>query len=274
MATNRILLWVGFSLVCAAATGQSLYVNSPVSLGKGGTGVAVSDEWSAVLNPAGTSKHQRANVSVGYHLPYFVNELSSKSALGGLPFKYGVLSAYVNQYGYSLYQENKAGISYARTLAPNLHAAFQINFLNTHLSQSGNGSQLFAGVGILYDALDDLTMGLYLSNPEKSEISILDETSKIPSLFVLGFNWNASANFDVSCEFEKQDGFDALYKLGLSYSINEKVWVRAGTFGKPVNYTMGLGFKVYDFKLDAGMTHHNILGISSCFGITYLFKKK
>ncbi len=270
----RILLLLIGLCFPVGVFGQSIFVNSPASLGRGATGVTSADLWSPILNPAGISQAASPSASVAYHLPYFVNELSSKSALGIVPFRFGVLSAYVNQYGYSLYQENKVGIAYARSLAPNLHASFQLNFQNTHLSQSGSGSQLYAGLGIIYAPLDAVKLGFYISNPEQSSITVMESTSKIPSIFILGFNWSASSDFDVSCEVEKQNGFDMLYKMGLEYSINQRIWIRTGVLGKPVNYTLGLGFEVMGFLWDAGMAHNEVLGMSSCFGIAYQFKPK
>lgn len=270
----RILLWLIGLYIPFCVSGQSTFVNSPASLGRGATGVTSADVWSPILNPAGTSQVSSASASVAYHLPYLVNELSSKSALGMLPFRFGVISAYVNQYGYSLYQETKFGVAYARSLAPNLHASFQLNFQNTHLSQSGSGSQLFAGLGVIYEPMEAVKLGFYISNPEQSSITVMESTTEIPSLFVLGFNWRASPDFDISCEVEKQNGFDMLYKMGLEYSINQKVWIRTGVLGKPVNYTLGLGFDVMGFLLDAGIAHHEVLGMSSCFGIAYQFKPK
>ncbi|MGQ1787293.1 MULTISPECIES: hypothetical protein [unclassified Saccharicrinis] len=253
--------------------GQSAYLNSPVSLGRGGTGTASFDSWSVLTNPAGTSKTTQIAASVSYYLPYFVHELSSKNALVVLPYQFGVLAVNINQFGYSLYQENNIGLSYSRSITPTLHAAFQFNFQNTDVSQSGSGSQLFAGVGVIYEPMDAVQLGCFVSNPERSKITVQDISSQIPSLFVLGFNWNASTDFDISCELEKQDGFKSLFKLGLEYEIKEMVWIRTGLFGKPLNYTFGLGFNVFDFQLDAGMSHHDVLGISSCFGITYLFRQ-
>lgn len=243
-------------------------------MGRGATGVTGADTWSPILNPAGTSEAVGPSISLSYHLPYFVNQLSSKNLLAVLPFRFGVLSVNVHQYGYPLYQENKLSMAFARTLAPHLHASFQLNFQNNHLSQSGAGSQLFAGLGILYKPLNAVRLGFLISNPEQSSISIMESTSNIPTLFVLGFNWSASTHFDISCEVEKQSRFDMLYKLGLEYNINQQVWIRTGILGKPINYTLGLGFDVMGIMLDAGMAHHEVLGISSCFGISYQFKAK
>ncbi|GAF02916.1 hypothetical protein JCM21142_41566 [Saccharicrinis fermentans DSM 9555 = JCM 21142] len=261
-------------LFAQVTRGQSAYLNSPSAMGKGGTGVSTFDSWASLSNPAGTSKHSQTGASASYYLPYFINELSAKNALILLPFKWGVLSTHFQQFGNSSYQENSIGIAYSKSLTPKLHAAFQFNIQNNRLSQSGSGHQFFSNMGLIYEASEHIRVGVAIVNPEQSTITIQDNTTALPSLFVLGFNWGPSSNFDISCELEKQDDYKSLFKLGFQYEIIETVWLRTGVFGKPWNYTLGLGLHIFDFQLDIGMTNHNILGLSSCIGITYLLKQK
>lgn len=274
MRPNQLLLWIYFMLLSSTAIGQSSFFISPNAMGKGGVGVADNDSWSSIINPAGTAQLKSANIAVAYHLPYFVDELSYKSISGILPFKFGVIAASVNQYGFSLYQENTFNLAYARGITSNLDVAFQFNYLRTHISQSGSGGNLYAGLGLRYAALENLVLACYISNPEKANIQINDEVEKITSLFVLGFKWLSSDNFNVSAEVEKQTDLELIYKLGLEYSIKNRVWLRTGILGKPSVYTMGLGFNVHHFNLDTGIAIHPSLGVSSCFGISYQFNKK
>ncbi len=274
MHPKQLLFLLSFLFVNISLNSQSIFSNSPVSLGHGNTGVTSFNAWSPLLNPAGIAKFDNIAISASYHLPYSISELSSKNAIGTIPFKFGTIGAYVNQYGFSLYQENRAGISFARSITSKFHASFQLNYQNNHSNQSGSGGQIFSGAGIIFEPLETLQMGISILNPEKSKLTILEESFDIPSVFIIGFNWYASNDFDISLEMEKQDKFEAIYKLGLEYSIINKVWIRTGVYGKPLNYTFGLGFKTLGFNLDAGMAYHEALGATSCFGITYAFNKK
>lgn len=253
---------------------QSNFFISPRACGKAGVGVSESDSWGAIVNPAGSARLHTSHVAISYNLPYFVDELSSKSVSSILPFKFGVVSASANQYGFSLYQENKFNLSFAKSLTPELDVAFQFNYLHTYLSQSGSGGQLFSGIGLQYAALDNLVLACYVSNPEKATIEINEEKERIPSLFVLGFKWLSSDSFNVSAEVEKQTEIDFLYKLGLEYSIKDRLWIRTGILGRPSIYTMGFGFNVFEVNFDAGIAVNPVLGVSSCFGISYRFKQR
>lgn len=269
MLKRFFLLYVSFLIYSLGVFSQSIFYNSPVSLGTGATGVTQTDVWSIMQNPAGTANIHEMGFAMGYYLPYFANELSSQSIMVAFPSSFGVVAGGLSHFGFQLYQENRIDLNYAKNITPNLRAAFQLNLQSNHISQSGSGYQFYSGFGLHYLPGENIVLGFYLSNPERAVLTIQNEDVVIPSVYILGLSWKASESFRISTEMEKQLEFKSLVKFGMEYNITNSVWIRIGVLGKPINYTFGLGFKLNRLKLDAALIHHQILGISTSIGLSF-----
>jgi len=225
-------------------------------------------------NPAGTANLRSIEFAIGYYLPYFTKELGSQSIMIAIPFNIGVVSVGLDHFGFSQYQENTMDFNYARNITANLSAAFQISFISNHVPQSSSGYQVYSGLGLHYHPNKTIILGFYLSNPEKSTLTVQNEDAQIPSVYVLGFRWKASEYIIFFGEIEKKLEFKSLIKFGLEYNISNLISIRSGVIGKPINYTFGFGFKLHRIKLDAALTHHPILGMSSNIGFSFQFDRK
>ena len=81
----------------------------------GNASVSSTDIWSIFNNPAGMAKQSVFSAGVNYENRYLMKELGLKSAALLVPSRFGVLGLSFNQFGYSLYNENKIGLAYARS---------------------------------------------------------------------------------------------------------------------------------------------------------------
>ncbi|TLX77743.1 hypothetical protein E9993_03610 [Labilibacter sediminis] len=270
MSTKTKLHLCILLLTCSTSHAQSLYYRSPSSIGMGGTGITQTDVWSAILNPAGTTHIKNSSFATGYLLPYFTQELSHKSIIATLPTKLGVISSSLNHFGYRLYHETQINFNYARSITPNFSFSFSLHIQNNHIANTGSGQQVYSGIGILYNISENLSFGTTITNPEKTRIKIGEEKIEIPTFFITGLSWKPNSTFTINTELEKQSGLKSLVKLGLNYNIHKQIWIKTGILGKPVNYTMGMGVKFNDLKIDTGISHDQTLGISSGIGLSFV----
>ncbi len=252
--------------------GQDIFC--PASLGRGGSSIIYSDMWAGVNNPASLVNYNTPSVSVGYQLPYGINEMSTKLLTANKPFKFGVLSTFVSQYGFDLYNESRFNIAYSRQLTPTLNASVQFNFQRNYISQSGSGQQIFSGASIYYTPIKSLSLAFVVVNPENSKVEISGEETEIISRMSAGVKWNPSSFFNISVQYDAPRYLDNTIHLGIEYIIRKMVFVRTGVYGKPYVYTLGAGVKYNRFMLDAAVMIDDVLGVSSAFGISYSFSKK
>jgi hypothetical protein len=274
MLSKTELVFIAF--LCFHGFVKSQYSNtlSPESLGQGGVGVAQTTTFAAILNPASSAYHSYVIAGVYYYLPYHISELSYQNVFGILPTNYGVFSAFTQHYGVKSYQEDRIALNFSKELRPELSLGFQLNVQRVFQYGMKSVYQAYSGLGILYAPYDYMRLGLYLQNPERSSITFGDERILPPSLFVLGLCWDASEQFQITTEIEKQVNYSTIKKLGLQYMMNERIRIRMGVFGKQVNYSMGLGFTVNSLQVDVGIVHHTTLGLSSGIGLCFKPTKK
>jgi hypothetical protein len=264
------IVWFrGFDL-----SAQFLSSNSPVSLAQGSLSTTQTDLCSVVLNPAGTAVMNNAGVSINYFLPYTIKELSHQNILLVKPLDYGVASAFVSRFGYSVYNETRVGINFAREITPQVRASFQFNFQNNYDEQAGSGQQVFSGIGIQFEPSKNLILGFYSSNPEKSSIVLLNQKNAIPSIYALGLSWKANIDFTISAEVEKEIGYQNVVKFGMEYFVNNMLWLRTGVFGKPMQYSLGTGLLLSKLRVDVAVAQHQTLGLTSAIGLSYQFVRE
>lgn len=266
-----ILVLLSFGI---CSTAQHLSVNSPSCLSQGAVSTIQNDLSSVVLNPAGTAGLKASSIQINYDLRYTTKELGQQNLAFIQPTNLGVVSAFVARFGYSVYNETRVGFNFAKFITPQFKASLQFNIQSNYVAESGRGNQIYSGVGFQFLPVANVILGFYCSNPEKSAVYILEEASLIPSIYALGVRWYANELFSLSTEFEKEVDFKYVLKFGLNYAITDRLNVRGGLFGAPMNYTLGMGFRFSDFRFDVAVAQHQNLGLSSSAGLSYQFKHK
>lgn len=270
MYTKPVLLWLAIFFAS--------YINaqnfSTESLGKAGASVADHQLNSIFNNPAGTAYLSSISINAQYLLPYQLTELSTKQLGVVFPTEFGVFSGLIKQYGFRLYNENTFSLMYSRRFGQKFSAAFQLNFQQINLTNDNSSSQIYSALGINYSITKSLFIGLHLINTEGAKISIGEQTYKIPSFFIYGFKWEATKDFSLSTEIEKEADHASVYKLGLEYKPFEVLSIRTGFKGKPVQYCLGAGVNISGVNINAAVSHHPTLGMSSSVGLSYQFKNR
>ncbi|MCW3784846.1 hypothetical protein [Plebeiibacterium sediminum] len=253
---------------------QNPILLSNKSLAQGGTGVAEKGYSSIHSNPSGSAYITNSSVSANYHMPYFTKEISSQNISLISPTKLGVFHSIISRYGYKYYNESFFTLGYAKPFSEKFSISFQLNLQHNQIPESGNGSQLFSSFGFIFSPHPHLNIGFFTLNPEKSKIKIAQETETIDSYFNLGFRWNATDQFAISSEISHQISYSTITRFGLEYKINKTIRTRAGIYGKPISYTMGLGITINNFTIDSSLANHMVLGLSSGIGVSYTIKTK
>lgn len=263
-----ILIFIGVSL----KAGGEVYPIGARQAGMGRTSVAITDLWNIQNNQAGIALLDKISVGIYYESRFLVNELSMKSVAVAVPSKIGVLGLSFNHFGYSLYNDMKIGLAYARSFGQYFRIGIQLDYLQTTVGENyGTKSNITFELGIQSDVTESLTIGAYVYNPIQVKLADYNN-EKIPAIFRLGVGWKISKNFFATIEAEKNTVINPIIlRGGLEYSIKEKFFLRAGFSTMQEIFSMGFGINIKFLRFDISAVMHQSLGFSPQSSLIFQF---
>ncbi len=238
----------------------------------GGYNVTLSDVWSANNNQAGLGFVTDISGGIFYENRFLLKETSYRAGAFVLPVKTGAFGLSVASFGYELYSETKAGLSYGQRLGDKVSVGVQLNYLNTNLSQDyGSRNTITGAVGLIARMNEEISIGVHVYNPTRSQLAEYDN-EKVPTVMKLGLDYRFSEKVMMGVETEKDMNAAAVVKAGLEYHITEILYLRGGISTNPTLSSFGFGLQMKNFKMDISSSFHQTLGVTP--GISLVYQKQ
>ncbi|MDI6779709.1 MAG: hypothetical protein QME25_05895 [Bacteroidota bacterium] len=237
----------------------------------GNTFVGLADDcWAIYYNPAGLARINQNNFSF-FYLPnqFGLSELTTAAIAGSYSTHFGTFGVGVRKFGFELYKEISATVSYANTIA-GIYFGANLNY--NHLAIRGYGSDAVIGldVGVLLplfkSAIDGLFLGISAKNINIPSIGKSRE--KLPQVFCTGISYTPVNNLILLVDYQKEIGFDASPKFGAEYQIFDMLSLRFGVSDNPTSFASGVGIEIAFVRFDYALFTHQELGISHSATIT------
>lgn len=239
------------------------------SIAMGYTGVTYTDINSLFSNQAGLAMLDRFTATAFAEQRFFISELQSISAGAALPTSSGTLGLSLNYFGFEDYNEQRAGLAYARKLMDNFSIGAQVLVLNTRIPEYGNKTSITFELGLLAQLLPQLQLGFHLYSPARIEL-VADEY--LPSVYKLGLQYLVSDKLNILAEIEKDIDHPVRTKLGLEYELAKALKMRIGAATQPVNLSFGFAYQLKNgLALDIASSYHEVLGFTPAAGIVFPF---
>lgn len=252
----------------------SQHDNCPVggrSASMANSSVCLQDVWAVQNNQAGLADLCKVEAGIYYENRFLLKELSLKDFAFALPVNAGVFGLDINTFGFSLYNENKFGLAYAKKLFNNFSLGIQLDYLYTHIAENyGNKGELTFEVGLRAQIYKNLILAAHIFNPYRTKLSDYNNEN-IPSILKFGLLYIPVSRLNICAEAEKNIYYPMMLKCGLEYNIIKSIFVRTGISTNPVINTFGFGFNFSNFKLDFSSSIHQVLGYSPQFSLSYIF---
>ena len=274
MARKFILLSV-FVLVNTFLQAQTL--RRPVAAsytGLGAYSLNHVDVFSFTANQASLAQLKNNSAGVYGERRFLLSELNNYTAAIGLTTKSGNFGIKANYSGFTDYNETQLGLAYGRKLGSKLDIGAQFNYNAVRIAEDyGSATTISFEMGTIFHLTDKLNAGLHINNPIGGKFG-KDQQEKLSSVYGFGVGYDASENFFISAEIEKEEDQPVNVNAGFQYKFIPQLLVRAGMASATSSAWLGLGLTLKSFRLDVTTSYHPQLGITPGVMMLFNFKGK
>jgi len=239
----------------------------------GSAAVAASGIWSVATNQAGIAWLQGWHAGLYAENRFLVKELCYESVALTWSGKPGAFGMVVSYYGFRLYNEITAGVTYARKFGRRFSAGVQLYYNRIQLGEGyGSKGLVSCKIGLMYKPDDSWTLGIQVCNPVPVKVTDYPE-ERLPILFRLGIGYDISGKVLVLLEGEKDLEHKPVIRTGIEIKLAKMVWGRLGVISDPFMVTGGIGLGLGKIRVDIATRYHMVLGFSPSLSVVYSFEK-
>ncbi|MCO6498969.1 MAG: hypothetical protein J5I47_01150 [Vicingus serpentipes] len=239
------------------------------SAAMGGCSSTFSDIWSGNNNQAGLGFVKELSGGIYYENRFLLKETSYQAGAFVFPTPEGALGLNLTSFGFELYHETKAGLSYGQRFGDKFSVGIQLNYINVGFSQEYGSKNILTGaIGLITKINKALSIGVHIYNPTRSKLAEYNN-ERITTVMKIGFSYHFSKKVIGVFETEKDMIYPATLKTGLEYHVNAILYLRGGLSTGPVLNTFGFGLKLKDFNLGIASSYHQTLGLTPSISLIY-----
>jgi len=267
---------VFFLFVIWSVIAQCQTLRTPIAgpyIGSGAYSINHADVFSFASNQASLAQVENIAAGVYGERRYLLNELSYYHASVAIPTHSGNFGLQAGYFGSVNYNETQIGLTYARKLGNKMDVGVQFNYNSIKATGYGKASAISFEAGTTFHITDKLHTGFHLNNPVGGKFG-KNADEKLPSVYTIGFGYDASKQFFFSTEIIKEEDQDINVNAALQYKFIPQLVVRIGMSSATSSVWFGLGLMVQSFRLDITASYHPQLGITPGLLLLFDFKSK
>lgn len=272
---KSFILFLFFVVACQMLTFAQTQTQNPVSAAMGGTFTTSTDFWSTLSNQAGLPFIKEATVGAGYNNEFLIKELATKYVGFIMPVtQSGSFGLLVSQFGFSLLNQTKIGMSYGMKFSEQFSGGVQLDYFHLKLGDVYGSTGAFTfEAGAMYKLSEKWILGAHLFNPVMAKLADYND-ERMTTIISAGVSYLVSRQVQFASEVEKTIEHKPSVKFGIDYNMMSFMNLRVGAATKPTRLSFGVGLKFSGFQIDFAGSYHERLGFSPSTGIIYKFSTK
>ncbi|EOZ96937.1 hypothetical protein A33Q_1855 [Indibacter alkaliphilus LW1] len=238
----------------------------------GNTNVTVGDAWSIFNNVGALTEVEESQVFFAYDHRGNLSELTTLAAgmvISADQFSYGIS---VSTFGEDIFSQSQIGLGVAQKLGI-ASIGIKASYFQTSIEGFGTGRSAVFELGGIAEITPELFFGAHIYNISGASFG-KNSIDQLPSVFKSGISYRPAENIMVNIEVEKDLILPPILKVGVEYSLHEKIWGRIGMNNQPQRLCFGLGFRAKRFHIDFASNQNPYLGNTQHFSFNYLFSRK
>lgn len=232
--------------------------------GAGDAGVAwAAGAAGAFWNPAALAWGKRLSLFGMYDRPFGIAELATQAFSAGLRVGRHGLGARYTGFGFALYKEQVAGLSYGLRVLQQLSLGFGIRTLQ--LSTAGMPTQHWVvfDAGIRLQIREGVFLGAAIWNAGGMHTSLVGQSG------TLGMGITVMPQVVLIADIQKEVNFPTGAGIGIMYHIHPQLVLRTGAGSHPERLSAGFGLQKSGFAIDYAAVWHTVLGITHRASATF-----
>jgi len=273
MKKTLLIFLLLLPLYFSSFAGNENYPVGGRQAGLANAGVCLTDIWAVYHNQAALADYNHFAASVYYENRFLVKEMGMQGAAVTGPTKSGVFGLSFSRFGYSLYNESKYGLAFAKSFGENFSAGVQVDYLDTRIGEGYGNKGVFAvEAGLRARLAKKLYIGFHGYNLTRVKLADYNN-ERVPTILKLGLQYIFSDKVFVAIETEKDIDQKPVFMAGVEYHVLKAFYLRAGIASNPFLNTFGFGLEIADkLQLDVSTSIHPVLGVSPQASLTYVIK--
>lgn len=240
--------------------------------GMGNTGLAIESVYSLSNNPAGIGTLDKAAIALAYQPHFMTNDLRSQAFYLTAPVK-NVGSFGLGMHNYGIANVSSfltASMSYVKSFGGIISSSISANYHRFYVKNYESDQTFSLDLGALIKISNQVNIGMVFRNASFSKFQ--DDTDQyLPMEAGIGVLYTVSDELSLAVDTYYEYERHMNVRGGLSYSIGNVVFLRAGIASDPTQYFAGIGLKFKSFQFDVSSSFHHRLGSSPQFALAYEF---
>lgn len=265
---SPMTLFVALAIPFSYCTAQN--ITGPVGARSwmlGGSSVAHTDVWSANNNPAASTIIRKTQYGLYSEQRFAEKNLRLANLSVVIPSKYVHVGTTLNYYGYSVFNQQKIGLSLSKALSTSFSLGVQLNYVSTFIEQYGRADNMVLAAGISATPIKQLRIGFMVFNPTQNTFGKYTD-EKIPAYAKLGCGYEVSDRVILNLEADQALNRQLSWRGGVYYKIHDAVHLALGAATQPTYYTFGTVLLMKSMKLDMAASFHEVLGFTPHVGFS------
>ncbi len=269
----RKLYFINFFLLTATSVfSQSLLKPIAASyISLGAYSIHHVDVFSVSENIASLAQIKDPSFGIYGEKRFLLAETNMYSGIIALPTKDGNFAFQADYFGFKNYNESQFGIAYARNVGSKLDIGVKFNYYSFQIPGYEKPSTLNFEFGAIVHVSDRLNAGIHFYNPVGGRLS-KTENDKLSSVYSLGLGYEASDNFLIAFELQKQEDFPVNVNTAVQYNFDKKFFARFGLATENETPFAGAGVCWDNFRVDVSASYHPQLGLTP--GLQFIMNLK
>jgi hypothetical protein len=229
------------------------------------------DPFSFTSNQAALAQIKNGGVGIYGERRFLLAQNSVYGLAAALPTKMGNFGLQLNYAGFTNFNEQKAGLAYARSLGNKIDVGVQFNYYGYKIPAYNNASTINFEIGTIIHVTDKINAGIHIYNPVSGKLG-KDGEEKLAAAYKFGLGYDATDNFYFSAEVVKEENQSINVTSAVQYHFKKQFFARAGFRSDNSTGFAGIGFLYSVFRIDVATSFHPQLGISP--GILLIYNLK